>query len=102
MLRKFLKDSNFKVTDCKGVTTPLSRDLILSLMDFPDEVDHILLRKYRAIVGSLMYYLCQWTRPDLGFAVRFLSRYLHRPGEKHLQAANHVLRYLKGTVEFGN
>ena len=102
MLRKFLKDSNFKVTDCKGVTTPLSRDLILSLTDFPDEVDHILLRKYRAIVGSLMYYLCQWTRPDLGFAVRFLSRYLHRPGEKHLQAAKHVLRYLKGTVEFGN
>ena len=31
----------------------------------------------------------------------FLSRYLHRPGEKHLQAAKHVLRYLKGTVELG-
>ncbi len=25
--------------------------------------------------------------------------YLHVPGEKHLQAAKHVLLYLKGTVE---
>ena len=72
------------------------RDLNLSLMDSPDEVDPILQSEYRAIIGSLMY-LYQWTRPDLGFAVTFLSRYLHRPGEKHLQAAKHTLRYLKGT-----
>jgi hypothetical protein len=43
----------------------------------------------------------QWTHPDLGFAVTFLSRYLHKPGEKHLEAAKHALRYLKGTVELG-
>ena len=46
-------------------------------------------------------YLYQWTRPDLSFAVTFLSRYLHRPGEKHPQAVKNVLRYLKGTVELG-
>jgi hypothetical protein len=43
-------------------------------------------------------YLYQWTRPNLRFAVTLLLRYLHRPGEKHLQAAKHTLRYLKGTV----
>ena len=69
-------------------------------MDSPDEVDPELQSEYRAIVGSLMY-LSHWTRPDLGFAVTFLSRYLHKPGEKHLQAAKHALRYLKGTVELG-
>ena len=90
----------FKMTDCNAVKTPLPRDLNLSLMDSPDEVDPILQSEYRAIIGSLMY-LYQWTRPDLGFAVTFLSRYLHRPGEKHLQAAKHVLRYLKGTVGLG-
>jgi hypothetical protein len=36
-----------------------------------------------------------------GFAVTFLSRYLHKPGEKHLTAAKHVLHYLKGTIDFG-
>ena len=46
-------------------------------------------------------YLYQWTRPDLDFAVTFLSRYLHKPGEKHLLAAKHVLRYLKGTIGLG-
>ncbi len=63
----------FKMTDCKPVETPLSRDLNLSLMDSPVEVDPEIQSEYRAIVGSLMY-LYQWTRPDLGFAVTFLSR----------------------------
>ena len=31
------------------------------------------------------------TRLDLGFAVTFLSRYLHNPGEKYLQASKHAL-----------
>jgi hypothetical protein len=50
----------FKMTDYKPVKTPLSRDLNLSLMDSPDEVDPELQSQYRAIVGSLMY-LYQWT-----------------------------------------
>ena len=73
--------NNFNMSDCNPVKTPLPRDMNLSLMDCPDEVDPKLQREYRAIVGSLMY-LYQWTRPDLGFAVTFLSRYLHKPGEK--------------------
>ena len=49
-------------------------------------------------------YLHQWTRPDLGFTVTFLSRYLHKPGVntvKHMQAAKHTQRYLKGTKDLG-
>ena len=46
----------------------------------------------RAVLGSLMYSF-QWTRPALGFAVTFLSKYLHKPGEKYLLAAKHVLCY---------
>ncbi len=88
----------FKMTECKPVKTPLPIDLNLNLMDSP--VNPELQSEYRGIVGSLMY-LYQWTRPDLGFAVTFLSRYLHKPGDKHLQAAKHVLCYLKGTVELG-
>ncbi len=69
-------------------------------MDSPEVVDPELQREYRGIAGSLMF-LYQWTRLDFGFAVTFLSRYLHKPGEKRLQAAKHVLLYLKGTVELG-
>jgi hypothetical protein len=76
------------------------RILFESFLDFPDEVKTKLQSENRAIVGSLMH-LYQWTHPDLVFAVTFLSLYLHKPGEMHLQAANHVQRYLKGTVEHG-
>ncbi len=79
----------------------MPRDLNLSLIDSPDEVKlELQSEQNRGIVGSLMY-LYQWTRPDLGFAEIFLSRYRHKPGDKHLQAAKHVLRYLKRTVELG-
>ena len=82
-----------KLTNAKTRTyITMSR---LSVINDPD-----LQREYRAIVGSLMY-LYQWTRPDLGFAVTFLSRYLHRPGEKHLEAAKYNLLYLNGTVGLG-
>ncbi len=90
----------FKMQNCKSASTPLPLNLDLSLKDSPDEVDPDLQSEYRAIVGSLMY-LYQWTRPDLGFAVTFLSRYLHKPGIKHLQVAKHTLRYLQGTKNLG-
>jgi hypothetical protein len=88
--------NNFKMNDCNPAKTPLPRDTNISLLHSSDEVDHKLKSEYRAIVGSFMY-LYQWTRPDIGFAVTIFSRYLHKSGEKHLQAAKHVLRYLKGT-----
>ncbi len=42
-----------KMSECKEVKTPLPRDLNLSLMDSPDEVDPILQSEYRTIIGSL-------------------------------------------------
>jgi hypothetical protein len=60
------------MNDCNPVETPLPRDMNISLLDSPDEVDPKLQSEYRAIVGSPMY-LYQWTRPDLGFAVFFFQ-----------------------------
>ncbi len=74
--------ARFGMENCNPKTTPLDVDLNLSLQDCPDEVDAELQHNYRELIGSLMY-LYQWTRPDIGYAVTFLSRYLHKPGEKH-------------------
>jgi hypothetical protein len=41
------------------------------------------------------------TRPDICFAVNILSQYLEEPRRVHLVAAKHVMRYLKGTLDFG-
>ena len=69
----------FGMADCNPKAKPLNVDLNLSLLDCPDEVNAELQSQYRELIGSLMF-LYQWTRPDLGYAVPFLSRYLHKPG----------------------
>lgn len=46
-------------------------------------------------------YLSQCTRPDLAYAVGALSQHLDWPGHQHLNAAQHVLQYVSGTVNFG-
>jgi hypothetical protein len=54
---------------------------------------------YKQVVGSLMYLTA--TRPDMMFAVSLISRYMANPTELHLQAAKRILRYLKGTTDYG-
>jgi len=54
---------------------------------------------FKQMVGSLMYLTA--TRPDMMFVVSLISRYMENPTELHLQVAKRVLRYLKGTLDFG-
>ena len=51
---------------------------------------------YRQMIGSSMY-----LRPDICFAMNTLSQYLTDPRNVHLIAAKHILRCLRGTVEYG-
>ncbi|XP_062186641.1 secreted RxLR effector protein 161-like [Phragmites australis] len=55
--------------------------------------------KYRRLIGSLRY--LTHTRPDLAYSVRIVSRYMENPKESHLQAVKQILRYVKGTIQFG-
>ena len=54
---------------------------------------------YRQMIGSLMYLTD--TRPDICFAVNTLSQYLTDPRNVHLIATKHILRYLRGIVDYG-
>ena len=51
------------------------------------------------MIGLLMYLTN--TRPDICFAVNTLSQYMTQPRQVHIIATKHVMRYLKGTVEYG-
>ena len=50
------------------------------------------------MIGALMYLTN--TRPDICFAVT-LSQSLTDPRQVHLVVAKHILRYLKGTFDYG-
>lgn len=54
---------------------------------------------YKQMVGSLMYLTA--TRPDLMFVVSLISRFMANPTELHFATAKRIMRYLKGTLEFG-
>ncbi|XP_060962007.1 uncharacterized mitochondrial protein AtMg00810-like [Cannabis sativa] len=54
---------------------------------------------YRQIIGKLLYLTL--SRPDITFAVNCLSQFMSNPRSPHLQALNHLLRYLKGNLGQG-
>jgi hypothetical protein len=51
------------------------------------------------MVGSLNYLTT--TRPDISYYVSVLSQFMEKPHEIHWNAAKVVLRYLKGTLDYG-
>ena len=56
-------------------------------------------RKYREIVGSLIYAMT-CTRPDLCWIVTKLSQHLDNPDTADWVMVDHVLRYIKGTLDY--
>jgi hypothetical protein len=70
--------------------------LKLSRQSTEPSVDQTL---YKSLVGSLRYLVN--TRPDLGFAMGYVSRFLEDPHEDHVGAVKHILRYVAGTFSWG-
>ena len=56
-------------------------------------------RLYRTIIRCLMYLTA--TRLDIMNVVSLLSRYMHCASEIHFQAAKRIVRYVKGTIDYG-
>ncbi|PKU66399.1 Retrovirus-related Pol polyprotein from transposon TNT 1-94 [Dendrobium catenatum] len=54
---------------------------------------------YRQITGSLQYLTL--TRPDIAYNVNQLSQHMHQPEAQHFYLLKRLLRYLKGTSDFG-
>ncbi len=82
------------MSDCKPRTTPCEQKL-----EYTNESEQIDPRRCREVVGSLIY-LMTCTRPDISWVVSKLSQKLSCPRMGDLVTAKHVLRYLKGTIEY--
>ncbi|KAL0329096.1 UNVERIFIED_CONTAM: Retrovirus-related Pol polyprotein from transposon RE2 [Sesamum radiatum] len=86
----------FKMESCKTVTTPLVTGEKIPKEDGSQKVDGSM---YRSLIGSLLYLTA--TRPDIMFATCLLSRFMQSPSQVHYAAAKRILRYLRGTKDFG-
>ncbi|GJW85425.1 ribonuclease H-like domain-containing protein [Tanacetum coccineum] len=53
----------------------------------------------RNLVGGLQY--LTFTRPNISYAVQQVCLHMHVPREPHLAALKRVLRYVRGTLDFG-
>ncbi|KAJ7961115.1 Retrovirus-related Pol polyprotein from transposon TNT 1-94 [Quillaja saponaria] len=86
----------FQMLDSNSVNTPMECGVKLSKHDVGEKVDPTL---FRSLVGSLGYLTC--TRPDILYAVGVVSRYMEFPTSTHMKTAKRILRYLRGTLDYG-
>eukprot|EP00253_Pinus_taeda_P030966 PITA_30966 len=87
---------HFHMEDCKPAPSPFQSGVKLSVSCTSPEVDATL---YRQLVGKLLY--LTHTRPDISFAVGLVACFLQNPRESHWKAAKRILRYVRGTIQFG-
>uniref|UniRef100_A0AAV1VH94 Reverse transcriptase Ty1/copia-type domain-containing protein n=1 Tax=Peronospora matthiolae TaxID=2874970 RepID=A0AAV1VH94_9STRA len=82
----------FGMDDCKAVASPVDMSSRLVSSDAATKVD----APFREAVGVSMH-LTTATRPDIAFAVGYVSRFMENPREEHLVAVKRIFRYLQGT-----
>ncbi|KAI8435453.1 hypothetical protein MSG28_003756 [Choristoneura fumiferana] len=88
---------HFGMSDCKPVTAPI---LKVGLPDLDKEVVDPTSFPNREAVGALAY-LTVGTRPDLAYAISVVSRTLENPSKEDIQKLKRILRYIKGTSDYG-
>ncbi|XP_049373472.1 uncharacterized mitochondrial protein AtMg00810-like [Solanum verrucosum] len=95
---KYAKDilTKFRMENCTETATPICQKEKLSKNDEAEKVDETL---YISLVGCLLFLTP--TRPDILYDVSILSRFNNCATDSHFRAAKTVIRYVKGTLNFG-
>ena len=88
--------SKFNMQNCNGVDTPMEDRLKLKDMKSGEKGN----MPYQELIGCLLY-LSVCTRPDISYAVSFLSQYNTCYTRTHWNLAKRLLSYLKSTAKLG-
>ena len=90
--RKLLERAG--MANCKPAATLMEERVKLSKQSTAEKVDAT---RYRSIIGGLRW--LTHTRPDIAFAVGYVSRFMEDPREDHWMAVKRVLRYIQGSMD---
>ncbi|KAJ9542504.1 hypothetical protein OSB04_029010 [Centaurea solstitialis] len=95
---KYVHDllKHFDFGGSSSVATPMPKSFQLDADLSGKPVDQ---KTYRAIIGSLLYLTA--SRPYIVFSTGVCACYQCDPRDSHLTAVKRILRYLKGTPNFG-
>ena len=95
---KYAKEilGKFHMESYKPMDTPLPRNWRKEDATSGEVVDATV---YRQLVGSLMYLVK--IKLDICYVVKKLSQAMVKPTKLFWKAGQHVLRYLRGTIEYG-
>ena len=86
----------FQMQYCKPVGTPIVTGCKLSKIDDSENVEQ---KIYISIIGNLLYVTT--TRPDVMNVVCQVAQFQSSPKDSHFLAVKRILRYLKGTTDYG-
>ncbi|GAB2294442.1 hypothetical protein Dimus_038297 [Dionaea muscipula] len=86
------------LAECHPCLTPCQSGIKL-LKDTGQPLSDSDASEFRSIVGCLQY--LTFTRPDIAYSVNSVCQFMHQPTDLHFKAAIRILRYVKGTLDFG-
>ena len=95
---KYIKEilKKFRLEDFKPVSMPMAIGHRLSKSDESTEVNQTM---YNSMIGKLQYVV--HSRPDIALIVGIVARFSANPRENYLMVVKRIMRYLKGTDDFG-
>ena len=88
----------FNMAECKPISTSIEPGKQFNELSENEAPANI--REYQKIIGCLTY-VTTASRPDLAAAVGILSKYMTNPSQEHWKGVKRILRYIKGTMNFG-
>jgi hypothetical protein len=77
--------------ESKSISTPMLPNLVLPECEKGAKTSYE--KQYRQVIGSLLH-ISNHTRPDITYAVGYLSRFNEAPVQQHWDAAVRVVQYL--------
>ena len=77
---------------CKTIGAPIKQNHRIGNDEESPKVEKTL---YQRLVGKLIY--LSHTRLDIAYVVSVVSQFMHDPRERHLQAVNRIIQYLKSS-----